>query len=65
MKELRNNLGFHTATTMVLLAQGPLMALARRAKVSSGCSCSCPVSSLCIELPASPSRKKGPRPTTR
>jgi len=28
VKELRNNLGFHTATTMVLIAQGPLMALA-------------------------------------
>jgi diguanylate cyclase (GGDEF)-like protein len=28
VKELRNNLGFHTATTMVLIAQGPLIALA-------------------------------------
>ncbi len=28
IKELRNNLGFHTATTMVLIAQGPLIALA-------------------------------------
>jgi diguanylate cyclase (GGDEF)-like protein len=28
VRELRNNLGFHTATTMVLMAQGPLIALA-------------------------------------
>src|SRR5262249_16786965 len=28
VRELRNNLGFHTATTMVLIAQGPLIALA-------------------------------------
>ena len=28
IRELRNNLGFHTATTMVLMAQGPLIALA-------------------------------------
>jgi diguanylate cyclase (GGDEF)-like protein len=27
-REIRNNLGFHTATTMVLIAQGPLIALA-------------------------------------
>ena len=28
LREIRNNLGFHTATTMVLIAQGPLIALA-------------------------------------
>ena len=28
VREIRNNLGFHTATTMVLIAQGPLIALA-------------------------------------
>jgi diguanylate cyclase (GGDEF)-like protein len=28
IREFRNNLGFHTATTMVLIAQGPLIALA-------------------------------------
>jgi diguanylate cyclase (GGDEF)-like protein len=28
IREIRNNLGFHTATTMVLIAQGPLIALA-------------------------------------
>ena len=28
VRELRNNIGFHTATTMVLIAQGPLIALA-------------------------------------
>ena len=28
VREFRNNLGFHTATTMVLIAQGPLIALA-------------------------------------
>ena len=27
-REIQNNLGFHTATTMVLIAQGPLIALA-------------------------------------
>ena len=42
-QELRNNLGFHTATTMVLIAQGPLIAWPRR-EASCGCCCSFPAS---------------------